>query len=322
MFARIGLLIVGVAVILTALLLITVPRNGSASKESQQLGFPFYVKLERRFDSIGPPLQMATIILSKEHFSRENLERLFLWYSENHPNRQERLTVQVFTDPKKIQPSGIVIGYNNTPATEKESTERATLADATFFRTLPSASSHNAGENEFFVYDPTMSGSGGQRRVVLKGIDSFAIKRNLEVWGPQGKNDTLRISAYELPTVEPSRIYYSLESRESNSEWETIMTSQQDGALRIPRDQLRFLNNRIAYAFIGSLFAVTLDGGVEWTVWDSERDIPCNDRWAKSVITEVLMQETGNGIMKVSFLGQSRSLDLATTDFGAHWNCN
>jgi hypothetical protein len=103
--------------------------------------------------------------------------------------------------------------------------------------------------------------------------------------------------------------------------WRDITTFRHDDAVPIPRDQIRFVNNRVAFVFMGWIYAVTTDGGATWSVWDAGNDLPnwqcCNYR----LITDVKLNVDGTGTMTLNPI-QDRPGEvpqLRTKDFGRHW---
>ncbi len=116
--------------------------------------------------------------------------------------------------------------------------------------------------------------------------------------------------------------YYVFRSApvESNV-WRDIMTFRHDDPNPIPRDQVRFLNERVAFVFMGWMYAVTTDAGVTWTVWDSSRDLPkwqcCNYRLVK----DVKLEPDGTGTMTLNVIPDRGEVPvLHTKDFGRHWS--
>src|SRR5205809_6977236 len=59
--------------------------------------------------------------------------------------------------------------------------------------------------------------------------------------------------------------YYVFRSAPVGSEaWRDIMTFRHDDPNPIPRDQVRFLNDRVGFVFMGWMYAVTSDSGATW----------------------------------------------------------
>jgi hypothetical protein len=116
--------------------------------------------------------------------------------------------------------------------------------------------------------------------------------------------------------------YYVFQSAKVGSDdWSEIMTFRHDDPVPIPRDQVRFSNDQIAYLFMGWMFAVTIDGGQSWTVWNATKDLPhwqcCNYR----LIQDVTIAVDGTGLMKLNPIPDRRGevAELHTTDYGHTW---
>jgi hypothetical protein len=117
--------------------------------------------------------------------------------------------------------------------------------------------------------------------------------------------------------------YYVFRSAPVGSDnWQDIMTFRHDDPNPIPRDQVRLLNERVGFVFMGWMYAVSTDGGTTWTVWDAKRDLPnwqcCNYR----LIANVQLNADGNGTMTLSPIQDRRGEvpQLRTSDFGRHWS--
>jgi hypothetical protein len=117
--------------------------------------------------------------------------------------------------------------------------------------------------------------------------------------------------------------YYVFRAAPSGSDsWHDIMTFRHDDPVPIPRDQVRFVNDRVGYIFMGWMYAVTTDGGVTWSVWNAQTDLPqwacCNYR----LIGSVKVEPDGTGTMILNPIPQRQSEvpQLHTNDFGRHWN--
>src|SRR5437660_185963 len=116
--------------------------------------------------------------------------------------------------------------------------------------------------------------------------------------------------------------YYIFRSAPIGSNaWRDIMTFWHDDTPYIPRDQIPFINDRLAFVFIGWMFAVTTDAGATWSVWDARADLPkwscCNYR----LIKDVHLEPDGTGTMTLNPI-QDRSGEapqLRTKDYGRHW---
>jgi len=104
------------------------------------------------------------------------------------------------------------------------------------------------------------------------------------------------------------------------SEWREVMAFKHDDDVSM-HDQVRFVDEGIAYGFMGWMYAVTTDGGKNWFIWSAERGLPnwecCNYR----LIADVSMAKDGTGLMKLNAIQGRRGEvpELHTNDYGRHW---
>ena len=148
-------------------------------------------------------------------------------------------------------------------------------------------------------------------------------KRPTEVVEIQGTAFTVRISAFpeEHGGFVPGA-YYRFESLPSGGKsWVPAMEFRHDDPVPIPRQDVKFLTPKSAYAFMGWKYTVTTDGGNHWHVWNAEHDLAgwrcCNYR----LIKEVELEPNGAGKMFLRPIpGRSgEAPELVTSDFGWHW---
>jgi len=117
--------------------------------------------------------------------------------------------------------------------------------------------------------------------------------------------------------------YYVFRSAPTGSDaWHDFMTFRHDDPVPIPNDQVRFVNDRIGFVFMGWMYAVTTDSGATWSVWDSNIDLPkwqcCNYRLIKDIHPE----PNGEGTMTLAPIPDrgGEVPQLHTEDFGRHWS--
>lgn len=133
----------------------------------------------------------------------------------------------------------------------------------------------------------------------------------------------IRVTAYRETGSGPvPGAYYKFESgNAAETQWQEIATFRHDDPVPIPREQVRRMNESVAYLFMGWMYAVTTDGGKSWTVWNAEHDLPgwrcCNHR----LINDVTLNTDGTGTMKCHVIDSSRGEvpKLLTRDFGRTW---
>ena len=99
------------------------------------------------------------------------------------------------------------------------------------------------------------------------------------------------------------------------------MTFRDDDPRRIPRENVRLVNDRIGYVFMGWMYAVTIDGGATWSVWNAETDLPNWQCCNYGLIKDVRLASDGAGTMILNSIPHrhGEAPELRTNDFGQHW---
>ena len=148
-------------------------------------------------------------------------------------------------------------------------------------------------------------------------------RKTLELW--ETTNNTFKVSVTAYAEEKGGYIggaYYVFRSAAvDSSDWHEIMTFRHDDPVAIPRKQVRFVNSKIGYVFMGWQYAVTIDSGVMWSVWNAEKDLPgwqcCNYK----LIEDVRIEPDGRGTMQFNPIPQrAREVPaLHTKDYGRHW---
>lgn len=108
-------------------------------------------------------------------------------------------------------------------------------------------------------------------------------------------------------------------ARTTANDWQEIMRNHHDDPDPIPCDQVRFINERVAYIFMGRRYAVTTDAGENWRVWDMATDFA---EWPtkKGTIRNVDLAVDGTSTMEILLVGNpQKPRALRTTDYGFHW---
>jgi hypothetical protein len=144
-----------------------------------------------------------------------------------------------------------------------------------------------------------------------------------ESWETSNRTFRLRINRHSEENAWVGGAYYVFQSARSDSEsWHEIMTFRHDDPNPIPRDQVRFLNDQVAFVFMGWMYAVTTDDGRSWSVWNAEKDLPKWDCCNYRLISTVNIDANGTGTMILSPIPQRQGEvpALRTKDFGQHWS--
>jgi hypothetical protein len=149
-------------------------------------------------------------------------------------------------------------------------------------------------------------------------------KKIIEAWETTNNTFKISVSAYaEEKGGFVGGAYYVFRSAAGDSNnWHEIMTVRHDDPVAIPRQQVRFVNNKIGYLFMGWQYGVTTDGGLTWSVWNAEKDLPgwqcCNYK----LIQDIRIAPDGNGTMRLNPIPQRAGEvpELRTKDYGRHWS--
>jgi hypothetical protein len=138
----------------------------------------------------------------------------------------------------------------------------------------------------------------------------------------EGKTFKVRVTQLKENFGLPEGALFLFESAPINSShWRKITTFRHDDPIAIPHDQIQFVNENVAYFFIGWIFGVTKDGGVTWKVWNAKMNLPnwecCNYR----LISSVSFQPDGRGTMRLNPIEGRRGEvpQLKTSNFGETW---
>jgi len=133
-------------------------------------------------------------------------------------------------------------------------------------------------------------------------------------------NDKFRIRVQMFPEEGVGFVlggYYVFQSADMDSDnWTDIVTYKQDDPDPIACDRIRFLGDKVAYVFMGQMFAVTSNGGGAWKVWDIRTDPNWRDR--RPGIEAIQLWEGGVGTMTLRIVGDKHTI-LRTSDYGYHW---
>jgi hypothetical protein len=116
--------------------------------------------------------------------------------------------------------------------------------------------------------------------------------------------------------------YYVYQSRSGSKDWQQFLIVRHDDPDPIPTGQVVFPVSKAAAVYMDNMYAVTVDAGEAWTVFDVRRtSLGHNCRSTAWGITEVAVFPSGVGHMKVSFYPPDQSCPdtLQTNDYGKTW---
>jgi len=107
--------------------------------------------------------------------------------------------------------------------------------------------------------------------------------------------------------------YYDYEAKRNDSDsWQPIFTFYFDNPMKIPKEQIKEINEKVSYVFIGWMYSVTTDGGKTWSTWDADKKQQCG------FIQSVELGPEGQGTMNL-YDRTGATCQLYTTDFGKTW---
>jgi hypothetical protein len=165
----------------------------------------------------------------------------------------------------------------------------------------------------------SLMGTLGVNTCMSQGTPERRIREQWEV-----RNSTFRIRLTEREVMNPTSLHrfdYTFESSLNTSDnWREITTLRQDDDRKVPQSQARFVNEQIGFVFVGPRYAVTLDGGRSWAVWDAVTELP---DWKRSYLyvhdVNVLTDGTGTLSLLSFSMDPKDSPRLITRDFGLQW---
>jgi hypothetical protein len=144
-----------------------------------------------------------------------------------------------------------------------------------------------------------------------------------EIWQIGNKAFDVRVDAYSEKGVGFVRgAYYVFTAKpHDTSKWSEVMTFRHDDPVPIPREQIRFVTDKIGFIFMGWMYAVTTDAGHDWSVWDARSDLANWQCCNYGLINDVNLQPDGTGKMILNPIEGRRGEvpKLCTRDFGRHW---
>lgn len=146
----------------------------------------------------------------------------------------------------------------------------------------------------------------------------------IERWETGNEGFRIRVTAYNEKNTFPAHGggYYVFESAGIGSEtWNKILTFRHDDPVTIPKDQINYVSEEIAYVFMGWMYGVTTDGGEHWSVWDARHDLPQWQCCNYGLIESVELNSNGTGTMRLHVISASRGEvpELRTSDYGRNW---
>lgn len=148
----------------------------------------------------------------------------------------------------------------------------------------------------------------------------------IEEWETSNNTFKIRVTVYnEGNPQQPAQngAYYKFESSPAGADkWSEVTTFWRPQRAPIPRDHVKFPNDKTGYFYWHDWFAVTTDGGGTWKMWDATKQIPDFNEYGPDFIRqEVTLDDGGNGTMILKRVTKEdpRQWTLRTRDYGQHW---
>ncbi len=288
-------------------------RSAGGSQVTSDLGFPFEVVSDRLNQEHHQ--RDVVVVLSKQYYSQDNLSAIFRSYAKKYKNQATALGILVYSDRKEA----LFLKQGNDEDQDNYS--------AIFTSTRLGS----RGEPiELYSYYPNPDRRDERRMVALKGdpCNVNVTDRFIEKWETTNQGFNVRVISFEWEKVTPPGTYYAFQvcgiDEDDRERCHHIMTIRQDEVVPIPRQQIRFINDRIAYIFMGWKYAVTVDGGESWSVWDAEEELPGWKCCDSTLIRDVAIFPDGSGMMNLNqtLKNSAENLILQTKDYGQHWSSN
>ena len=144
------------------------PQQNGVATDQQILGLPFEIKYVNRYDSIDK-WYIVTLVLPRQYYSKENLERIFQYYSGKNPDLARIVRVMVFADPETYERSRSVKEWEPPKTIEqrKESDEEPSVPKP--YWNNAHAHYDRQCQNEHYWYSPDLDDPSKQETVILKG---------------------------------------------------------------------------------------------------------------------------------------------------------
>lgn len=124
-------------------------------------------------------VRKCRILLPTNYYTKDNLDRLFSWYSGLHTDQDLLVVVLVYTDRARLNADvadeSLGYGYREGKATrpsENQYPNRVRLYDA-FFRKEPKQSDNLSERNEIYIYCPDLAYPEKTLTIVMKGKDRY-----------------------------------------------------------------------------------------------------------------------------------------------------
>ncbi len=150
-FKKIVLLTVSVLMLAAFILSVTVAQQ----QEQQVVGISF----KTTYEHYGFGTWFVQVLIPRQSYSKENLERIWQYYCEKYPEKEDKLELRVNAETLESRSRPVRRGYEG-------------IHDAVFSR-QGEGSIAGGGENQFYTYRPNLDKPDEKENVQLKGSYPF-----------------------------------------------------------------------------------------------------------------------------------------------------
>ncbi len=133
-------------------------------------------------------------------------------------------------------------------------------------------------------------------------------------------NVRLEITAYAEQNSFSPGTYHVVEAVDASNNRVEVITFRHDDPVPIKKDGVVIVNDDVAYVFIGWMYAVTTDGGRNWSVWNAQESLPDGGCCNYFLIKNIELDESGNGKMFLDRAASEGTPFLTTENFGRSWH--
>lgn len=141
----------------------------------------------------------------------------------------------------------------------------------------------------------------------------------VEEW--ETSNGVIKIRVQKRTDIK-LRYQYIFQATPTNlNDWHKIFVHVQDDPDPIPRNQVRFVGDKIGYLFMGNILATTTNGGKDWAIFSVEKDTEFGRKNPNlSWIQDVEIATDGSGSLSLRrYEGRAEPPAYYTSDYGQRW---
>ena len=283
----------------------------------------------------------SIVFIEPKHFTKQNLDSFFLWHYKKYLAEPVAPESRVFTDKAALNLYLEGMRKLNPYSAASDLQSKVTLSakkvgpDANFYMS-PSEpvisakeDTSSSGYNVWYSFAPDLNQPTKHKTVVLRGATWTEGKYDIETQTLDWYIGQITITAYDLYNTEPTGRYITFGHKTEKVGYKgpyertrIIFSLRVDKGAALPTlNQIKLLNESVAYAYAGWMYSVTLDSGQTWHWWDTERNLPEWQCCDPNLIQKVKIGLDGIGLMTLKLNPQQPEniLKLHTKDYGQHW---